>query len=604
MITVNGEGKHCPRLLTVQFGKNFYAVEMDLSTQNGKHLLGNSIDEGRRPMCHEKLLFSRAKRKMINAIIRILSLLLLCYSGFSLSASIPTILPAEEGHFITIVDRDNTYFGALSNRVRFTGATSFTTNIRQTTLVYMSDGNDRRLPELNREASYNIEIWEDNPVVPSPYLGLRCWDYEYDCQSSIYKPNSTIILDKGFRVEINQETRVVNPRISQGYVNYLVSLPVGESYSTDINYCWSWNYSAAVKNDCKIDQSGPSGSNIWHKKTVTFKKQGQLRIDNSPVTVDLMIASNGDFWVLPGSPDCELISTSYRQGVVCLFVRHDLQLASPINLDVITLTPSVKDSRLSEVTTNDFQVSTDKFTWYAKDQQMPFSELKKSNSIYIFMSKNMLKKISTIAPPRNMKNMFSLVVKNVPYYDSGIYEIMGSADINFIDRKMSVAIREKDGLTHPIKSGTVGRDKIEFEYLITESATVPSESLEISVQQDRGSPYKRDCTFYPPNDTTPGMAVVIPASILFSDRVGSYKNVSEHVYCDGTPLDLRQYSLTETRQPLPWAEPGGMTGAARFYDISLLFDLRPKSVNQTVGGEQWEGDVYQSGTISVKSVWK
>ncbi len=555
-------------------------------------------------MCHEKLLFSRAKRKMINAIIRILSLLLLCYSGFSLSASIPTILPAEEGHFITMLDRDNTYFGALSNRVRFTGSTSFTTHPSQTSLVYMSDGIDRTLPELNSGATYNIEIWEDNPVVPSPYLGLQCWKYQSDCQSSIYKPNSTLILNNGFRVEANQETRVINPRISQGYVNYLTSLPVGESYSTDINYCWSWNYSAAVKNDCKINQSGPSGSNNWHKKTVTFKKQGQLRVDNSPVTVDLMIASNGDFWVLPGSPDCESISTSTRLGVVCLFVRHDLQLASPTNLDVITLTPNIKDSRLSGVTTNDFQISTDKFMWYAKGQKMPFSELKKSNSIFIFMSKNMLKQISSIAPPRNMKNMFSLVVSNTLHFSSGIYEIMGSADVNFTDRKMSVTIREKDGLTHPIKSGTVGRDRIEFEYLITESATVPSESLEISVQQDRGSPYKRDCTFYPPNDITPGMAVVIPASILFSDRVGSYKNVSEHVYCDGTPLDLRQYSLTETRQPLPWAEPGGMTGAARFYDISLLFDLRPKSVNQTVGGEQWEGDVYQSGTISVKSVWK
>lgn len=40
---VNGEGKHCPRLLTVQFGNDFYAVEMDLSTPNGKLRLGNSI---------------------------------------------------------------------------------------------------------------------------------------------------------------------------------------------------------------------------------------------------------------------------------------------------------------------------------------------------------------------------------------------------------------------------------------------------------------------------------------------------------------------------------------------------------------------------------
>lgn len=549
-------------------------------------------------------LFNRAESKVENTISYIPFLLLLCYSDFSCSAPTPTILPAEEGHFITLIDKDNTYFGAISSRVRITGSTNFTTNALHNSLVYMSDGVDRTLPELPYlGGAYNIEIWEDNPAVPSPYLGLQCWRYESNCQSSIYRPNSTVILDNGFRVKANGDSRVINPRISQGYVNFLSSLPVGESYSTDINYCWSSTYSDPVDYPCE-NPSPTSSRYNWQKKTITLKKQGQLRIETSPLTLDLMIASNGDFWLLPGSHDCEPISVSRLAGVACLFIKHDLQLATPTNLDVITLSPVINDSRLPVVTNNDFQISTDKSKWFPRGQKMPFSELKKSNSIFIFLSKNMLKQISRIPPPRNLKDMFSLVLRNSLHNASGLYEIKGSADVNFTDRKMSVTIREKDGLTHPIKSGTVGHDRIEFEYLITESATVPSESLEISVQQDRGLPYKRDCTFYPPNDTTPGMAVVIPASILFSDRVGSYKNVSEHVYCDGTPLDLRQYSLTETRQPLPWAEPGGMTGAARFYDISLLFDLRPKSVNQTVGGEQWEGDVYQSGTISVKSVWK
>ncbi|QJF57089.1 hypothetical protein GO993_18070 [Aeromonas salmonicida subsp. salmonicida] len=185
--------------------------------------------------------------------------------------------------------------------------------------------------------------------------------------------------------------------------------------------------------------------------------------------------------------------------------------------------------------------------------------------------------------------MFSLIVNNELHPGSGLYEIKGSTDVNFTSRQMSVAIREKNGLTHPVKSGTVGRDKLEFKYLITESASVPSESLEVSIRQDMGSPFNKNCTFYPPNNVTQSMAVEVPAKIQFTDRIGSFKNMFAQVYCDGTPLDLRKLGIVETRSSIPWAESDSVAGAIRFYDISLLFDLRPKSVNQTVGGSSGKG---------------
>lgn len=296
--------------------------------------------------------------------------------------------------------------------------------------------------------------------------------------------------------------------------------------------------------------------------------------------------------------------TSGKKGVSCLFLKHELQLAAPTNLDVLTLTPYIKDGRLAGVAPNDLEISSDQFVWYKQGDKMPFSQLKKSDAVYVFMSKELLKKISEIAPPRNLKNMFSLVVGNSLHSGSGFYEIMGSADVHFTSRQMSVTIREKDGLSHPVKSGTVGRDKLEFEYIISESATMPSESLEISVRQDTGTPYKGYCTFYPPNNINQNMAVAIPARLLYTTRIGDYKNISAQINCDGTPLDLRKEKIIETSPAIPWTEEGGVNGAIRFYDISLRFDLRHYLVPQTIGGETWEGEVYQSGTISVKSVWK
>lgn len=514
-----------------------------------------------------------------------------------------SILPPAESRFITIEDRDNIYIGALSNLAGITGSGRLTTHPDHAGLSYLSDGQDRTIPSLSLGFSYNIEIWEDNPAVSSPYLGVHCWKHQSNCVSSVFDPSNTVIRDNGFRLfSRDRDSRLINPRLSQGYMNYLSKLPVGNKFKTNINYCWSMSFLGGAP--CTTNSDLAADRNRWEKKSVTFIKEGHLRLHNSPVTVDLMISNSGDFWVLPGSRDCESQLIAGKIGVVCRFLTYDLTLASSINMDMLSLTPNIKDSRLTYLNQDDFKISTDKNTWYNQGNRMSFRQLKNSDSIYIFMSKEVIKSISKIPPPRKLTNMFSLIVGNQLHPGSGFYEINGTTDVNFTSRQMTVSIREKNGLTDPIKSGTVGRDKIEFEYVITESATIPSESLEVSIQQDIGTPYKKDCTFYPPNNVKPEMAVVIPARILFSNRIGAFKNSFAHIYCDGSPIDLRAHGISETQSPLPWMESEGIAGAARFYDISLLFNLRPHSVSQTIGGEAWEGEVYQSGTIRVKSLWK
>lgn len=111
-----------------------------------------------------------------------------------------------------------------------------------------------------------------------------------------------------------------------------------------------------------------------------------------------MISNNGEFYILPSSRDCESSVVAGNQGVACRFLTHELTLASSINIDMLSLTPGIKDSRLASLSQSDFQISTDKNTWYKQGSKMPFSQLHKSNTVYIFMSKNVIKEISKIPP--------------------------------------------------------------------------------------------------------------------------------------------------------------------------------------------------------------
>lgn len=514
-------------------------------------------------------------------------------------------LPPANGNYMTIEDRDNIYVGALSTQARITGSNKFTSHPDHHGLSYLSDGIDRTIPSISIiwGLRYTIEIWEDNPPVSKPYLGVHCWWHQNSCYTSVFAPYNTEINDSGFRLSTdNRDSRLINPRISPAYMSFLSAQPVGKKFVTSINYCWTPSGAGLVS--CTTNLSTPSDKNRWEKRTVTFTKDGHLRILNSLTSVDVMIASDGDFFVLPTSTDCERLTVSGKEGIACRFLDHEFTLSSSANIGMLSLTAYTKDSRLSKVSNNDLQISADKTTWHQKTTPMPFQELKKSNSIYIFMSKNAMKEIAKTPPPRRLENMFSLTVRNSYNTESGFYELTGSTDVNFINRRMGVSIREANGITNPVRSGTVGRDKLEFEYIISESATAPSESLEVSVRQDTGTPYKGHCTFYPPNNINQNMAVAIPARILFTDRIGLYKNISAQINCDGTPLDLRKFKIIEDRFPIPWTDEDGVSGAIRFYDISLLFNLRHDLVRHTIGGEAWEGEVYQSGTISVKSVWK
>lgn len=177
-----------------------------------------------------------------------------------------TILPPAQSKFITVEDRDNIYIGALSNGARITGSSNFTTHPDHGDLSYLSDGEDRTIPGVPWGFVYNIEVWEDNPVVNSPYLGLHCWKYQSSSQSSIFEAGNTLIKTDGFRLVIkDRDARLINPRISQGYMSHLNKMPVGNKFTTNINYCWTATFLKEA--DCTTYSSLDANNNRWHKKT-------------------------------------------------------------------------------------------------------------------------------------------------------------------------------------------------------------------------------------------------------------------------------------------------------------------------------------------------
>jgi hypothetical protein len=45
-------------------------------------------------------------------------------------------------------------------------------------------------------------------------------------------------------------------------------------------------------------------------------------------------------------------------------------------------------------------------------------------------------------------------------------------------------------------------------------------------------------------------------------------------------------------------------GITRFYKLALEFDLTDPMVQRTIGNDLWEGEVQQSGTITIKGTWR
>lgn len=492
---------------------------------------------------------------------------------------------------------DNIYFATFTAGARVAGSTAFTSAPEHSGLVYISDGGDQSFPPTGH---YRISVWSESSPVDRPYDGLHCWKFLSNCIASIRYPSSTTRTASGFSINSNvsmggDTDHALNPKISMALANYLLRLPVGASYTDTMNRCYT---SLIGSTPCKDVHSGTSR---WERTQVTLTKKAHLTLIPVNSKSILMLTSNGEAILLPGSQDCEI----QQDGVICKHLSMDFQDGGITGIEQLSLIASITDGNIaSKMSPGDVKISFNKTNWYNIDTQLPFNELLNGHNagIYIYLSKKMLTILLTNGYQDKLSKLIKFIVQHKgASRGSGYYEFFGSSSVELVSRKPHIAISSADGQLHPHKVATVGKENLSFDYVITESGYSNAESINVSLQQDTGPTYNGLCTFYPSNDSDIKNAVAIHSKLVLQGNNGI---VNTPIKCDAIPVNLRELGMKSSAPPIHWTDFDGKTGLTQSYDIRLEFDLKSSSARKTIGGFEWEGEVHQSGTIQVKGIWK
>ncbi|MFK7682961.1 MULTISPECIES: hypothetical protein [Aeromonas] len=506
--------------------------------------------------------------------------------------------PATGADFLVMDNliEGNVYFTTFTNGTRVTGSTAFTSAPEHSGLVYISDGGDQSFPP---RGNYRISVWSESSPVDRPYDGLHCWKYLSDCIDSIRYPNSTTRTTSGFTINSavsmgGNTDHALNPKISMALANYLLQLPIGASYTDTMNRCYT---TVTGNTPCK-DVNG--GTSLWERTQVTLTKKAHLKFAPVNSRSVLMLTSNGETILLPGSQDCEV----QQDGVVCKHINLDYQNGGIAGIDNLSLIASITDGNISsKMSPGDIKVSFNKTTWYNIGAQLPFRELLNGNNvgIHVYLSKKMLTILLANGYQDKLSKLIKFNVRNAVSPGSGFYEFFGSSNIELVSRKPHIAISSADGQLHPHKVATVGKENLSFEYVITESGYSNAESIDISLRQNTGLTYNGLCTFYPSYDSDIRNAVAIHSKIVLQGNNGV---INAPIKCDAIPINMRELGMKSSTPPILWTDLDGKGGLTQSYDIKLEFDLKSPSARRTTEGFEWEGEVHQSGTIQVKGIWK
>ncbi|MFM5527995.1 hypothetical protein ACET7Z_20570 [Aeromonas veronii] len=507
--------------------------------------------------------------------------------------------PIRNFLFIENLEDSNLFVGPTDGLdPRLTGSNVWTSlkHNGQVSLAYADNGYNTAV--TNR----NIDMWENGPI-SYPYLNQRCIYHVAGCDpeasEAISKP--TVVDDKGFYGLIGAAYGWGHAKLSSSFFNYLRNAPVGSIIEREMNLCvTSIMYNAADGSRC-VDQS----SGTWYARKLKHKKAGHLRFMQTNSISEVIVDSNGNPFILPGSQGCENYRIGTRDGILCRFLDYSFNDDGSQTYTEPYLYTNVMHSGLnSAITAADLQMSANLSSWVNKGVRYNISNLRGQNSIYIFMSSNFFRQIVRLGLQGHLtRNLINFQMKNGFAPESGYYEFSGTTEIKITPRQFSVSIlSSSDGILTPYREGSVGKDILRFAYNISDSGPSSADILNISISQDVGSPYKGYCTFYPTNQITPDKAVPVPTSLIFdSSQYGS--NSYHLIRCDNTPLDVRSLGIMDSQAPEPWADASG-SGITRFYRLALEFDLTDPMVQHTIMNNLWEGEVHQSGTIIIKGTWR
>ncbi|SUB90740.1 hypothetical protein [Photobacterium damselae] len=445
-----------------------------------------------------------------------------------------------------------------------------------------------------------VDMWNENSPIRNPYESQRCRIIDPDCNNDTSTPN-----DRPHRTDakgfygLDPSYGWTHAKLTDSAYQYLRNMGVGDTLSFEMNVCFTTKDYDPLKERC-IDQK--SGS--WYKGTVNQTKVAHLKITRTNAISEIMVDSNGNPTIIPGSKGCEVATVGSRSGVTCEFLAYDFNVSDSTYLNNTQVDTGVV-SRISGIDNYDIQKSTDKSKWYPKTIYVGMKKLIGHDRFYLFLSNRFFKKAIKLGLDNiDLRDLIYFNFKNVTAVESGYYEISGTTIINVKPREFSVAIIPSDFSDNPTQEGIVGREKLKFSYDLVKSAPIPSSKFEIKLSQDiPGTDTNGYCLFRPPGDMDLNHAVPVPAYISFNKSAGG--KFYELVNCDNGNVDLTKNDIAESRAPIitPSPDPAQPDTTTNFYKLDLLFDLTDPSLKENLGGSEWEGKIQQSGKLELKAVW-
>lgn len=516
-----------------------------------------------------------------------------------------TQLSDRSNDFIFIENQeDNNYFVTPLNILdpRLTGANAWTSlkNTRQNSLAYVNS-----YTHTSVNANYFLDMWEENSPIAYPYTTHRCIDSYANCNpdtgTSIFSP-PPLVDQYGF-YGVRPATGWNHAEISSSFFAYLKSMNVGETLTRTMNYCMTTYAYDPTRGERCVEQRTGSGS----RRTVHHTKKAHLILKRTGAVTNLMVDSAGTPVILPGSQGCEIATVTTlsitRTGVVCEFLDYEFNSLdgtyTSIGIDTVLL------NGLTVGDNYDLQKSADKSYWRRHGSELDLPYLRGNNKVYLFMSNALLKRIINLNSGEfDVKNLMNFLFYNSTSPESGYYELSGTTEINIQPREFSVSITSSDNISNPYKEGKVGEDILKFNYDIIKSAPIESSSFDITLSQDiPGTGDNGYCLFYPENSTDVNRAVPIPAYISFTQEGGA--NFRQLVNCDHGEISLQDNNIIESQTAIVDPDPSGLGNplTTQFYNLDLEFDLTDESTRRTTDDSYWEGEVHQSGKLTVKAIW-
>ncbi|WP_421324638.1 hypothetical protein [Aeromonas sp. 604176] len=534
-------------------------------------------------------------------------------SVFSILALLYSISVAAEitnSSYLSIKNHidSNIYIGPLAynDDIGTIAGTSHITHPNQELLAYARIACKRNYssPSPCMSSSYPFwTLWEPNPFVPAPYLGISCHiltTASYGCdktgkfplyyiQGALYPQTAHwgVRSFPGFRNYgfMSQPYGFIAGAVSTAYLEKLHNVPTGNQVSITQQFCAHKSANVVLPTlPCDYQETN----------TLNYKKAGTLTLMPIKQKNNIFVDSNGTPTLLPGSTGCEQATVAGVNGLVCEISSYNFETQgwpskSPFNYAI-----RINNAALNaKVAVEDIKISADKVTWTGKEVTQPLDTLQGRKSIYIFLSKKYFKALNDTGLLGSDQQVLRFSIFHSEMTASGYYEFSPSVQFDVKSRYYSVFITPESG---SYAEGKVGYDRLVFPYKLAESGPVSASRLEMRVTQDTGTVFKGFCTLYQGNSAIP-----VPTRLVFnSESLGD--NYLQPIRCDATPIDLRSFQIKDSRPPEYWQGQEG-DGVTRYYDVALDFDLRHPMVFETTAGEPWEGIAAQTGKIELRAIW-